>query len=183
MTRTVIDYPDAPLSFLDGGVGQVAFVVRDLEASVEAYYRMFGVGGWAFYTYQRPFVQHMMYRGAEADYAMRVALSYFGNSRVEFIQPLRGPSIYEEFVDRHGYGVQHLGVVVDEMGSAIAEAERAGLTVIQDGSGFGLDGDGHYAYLDTEELFGTTIELIKRPLRRHEPEMHYPPISNKESEN
>jgi hypothetical protein len=144
---------------------------------------MFGVGDWAFYTYEKPFVQRMTYRGSDADYAMRVALSYFGDARVEFIQPLRGPSIYDEFVERHGYGVQHLGVLVDDMEAAIAEAEKAGLAVIQDGSGFGLDGDGHYAYLDTEPLFGTTFELIQRPARRRTPEMYYPPISNEERDN
>jgi hypothetical protein len=44
-----------------------------------------------------------------------------------------------------------------------------------DGAGFGLDGDGYYAYLDTEELVGTTIELIQRPRRRRPPEKIYPP--------
>jgi hypothetical protein len=44
-----------------------------------------------------------------------------------------------------------------------------------DGSGFGLDGDGHYAYLDTEERIGTTIELIERPKGRQAPEKIYPP--------
>jgi methylmalonyl-CoA/ethylmalonyl-CoA epimerase len=180
----VKDSLPASLPFLDGGVAQIAFVVSDIEAAVEDYYRTFGVGGWAFYTYQRPFVQRMTYRGKDADYAMRVALSYFGDSRVEFIQPLRGPSIYEEFVDSHGYGVQHLGVLVEDMEQSIADAQRAGLSVIQAGSGFGLDGDGHYAYLDTEPRFGTTIELIQRPVRRHSPEMYYPPISsNKERDN
>ena len=44
-----------------------------------------------------------------------------------------------------------------------------------DGSGFGLDGDGHYAYLDTEDRLGVTLELIERPKRRHQPEAVYPP--------
>jgi hypothetical protein len=43
-----------------------------------------------------------------------------------------------------------------------------------EGAGFGLDGDGHFAYLDTEELLGITYELIQRPLRRYEPEAVYP---------
>jgi hypothetical protein len=163
-----------PLPFLASGVGQVAWVVQNLDTAVEAYYQTFGVGGWTFYTYQKPFVPRMTYRGEDADYAMRVALAYFGATRVEFIQPLRGPSIYDEFVDRHGYGVQHLGFVVKDMESALADARRMGLEVIQDGAGFGLDGDGHYAYLDTESPFGTTFELIERPARRQPPEKIYP---------
>ena len=48
----------------------------------------------------------------------------------------------------------------------------------QDGAGFGKDGDGHYAYLNTEEIIGTAIELIERPKERLEPEKIYPPEEN-----
>jgi methylmalonyl-CoA/ethylmalonyl-CoA epimerase len=47
--------------------------------------------------------------------------------------------------------------------------------MIMDGAGFGLDGDGHYAYLDTEAMLGVTLELIQRPMRRRPPEKIYPP--------
>ncbi len=43
-----------------------------------------------------------------------------------------------------------------------------------DGAGFGPDNDGHYAYLDTEDLVQTTFELIERPKRRNPPEKIYP---------
>jgi hypothetical protein len=61
------------------------------------------------------------------------------------------------------------------MDSAIAEAKAAGFEMSMDGAGFGLDNDGHYAYLDTEKTIGTTIELIARPKRRMVPEKIYPP--------
>jgi catechol 2,3-dioxygenase-like lactoylglutathione lyase family enzyme len=162
------------LSFLEGGVAQVAFLVDDLDQAVENYYRTFGVGPWHFYTYRKPFVPRMSYRGGEADYAMRIALSYFGDTRVEFIQSLRGPSIYEEFIERHGYGVQHLGFLVENMEAALAEAQGAGFEMIQDGAGFGPDGDGHYAYIESEGAFGITFELIERPRGRKPPERIYP---------
>ena len=58
---------------------------------------------------------------------------------------------------------------------ALGEAEAAGYRVTMHGGGFGPDGDGHYAYLDTEDGLGTTIELIQRPKRRAAPEKIYPP--------
>jgi catechol 2,3-dioxygenase-like lactoylglutathione lyase family enzyme len=88
---------------------------------------------------------------------------------------LEGETIYAEFVRRHGYGLHHLGILVEDMEAAVRQAEAAGLQVTMDGAGFGLDGDGYYAYLDTEELVGTTIELIQRPRRRRPPEKIYPP--------
>jgi catechol 2,3-dioxygenase-like lactoylglutathione lyase family enzyme len=164
-----------PLPFLENGVAQVAFVVEDLDRTVELYHRMFGIGPWHFYTYGPPLVKKMSYHGKPCEYKMRVALSYFGPTRVEFIEIVEGPTVYADFVKEHGYGVQHLGVLVEDMDVALAQAQEAGFTMIMDGSGFGPDGDGHYAYLDTEKDYGVTLELICRPKRRQPPEKIYPP--------
>ena len=104
-----------------------------------------------------------------------MALSYLGPTRIELIQPLAGDSIYKDFIEKHGYGVQHFGFLVDDMDAALEQARAAGMQMIQDGSGFGLDGDGRYAYLDSEDALGVTIELIQRPKRRHRPEKIFPP--------
>lgn len=112
--------------------------------------------------------------GEDADYSMRLALSYFGSMRVKLIEIKVGNSIYQDFVDQKGYGIQHLGILVEDMQSTIREVEEMGIKVIQDGSGFGLNEDGHYAYLDTQEDFGITFELIDRPKGRKEPEKVYP---------
>ena len=167
--------PEKPLPFLKNGVAQVAIVVKDLDKTVKMYEQVFGIGGWHFYTYEKPLVKKMSYQGKDATHSNRIALSYFGDSRIELIQPGEGDSIYKDFVNKHGYGVQHLGFLVDDMNNAIADAKAAGFKIIQDGSGFGPDGDGHYAYLDTEEDFGLTIELIERPKRRYPPEKIFPP--------
>ncbi len=163
------------LSFLQNGVAQVALVVEDLDKTVENYWKFFGIGPWHFYTYGRPLVKKMTYYGKPADYKMRVALSYFGSTRVELIEIKEGDTVYADFVRDHGYGVHHFGLLVEDMQSALAQAEEAGIKMIMDGSGFGLDEDGHYAYLDTEALIGVTLELIERPKRRVTPEKIYPP--------
>ncbi len=163
------------LDFLDNGIAQIAFVVKDLDETVRNYHEYFGIGPWHFYTYEKPLVKEMTRNGKPTDYRMRVALSYFGPTRIELIQQLEGDTVYEDFIRKHGFGVQHLGVLVDDMEVAIRKAEDAGFPMIMDGSGFGPDGDGHYAYLDTEELLGTTLELIQRPKGRKIPEKIYPP--------
>jgi methylmalonyl-CoA/ethylmalonyl-CoA epimerase len=164
----------APLPFLKDGAAQVGFVVKDLEASVEAWYRLFGIGPWHFYTYGKPLVNRMSRHGRPAEYRMRVALSWLGPLRIELIQPLEGDTVYEDFVREHGYGLHHLGVLVTDMRGSLAQADTAGLAMTMDGAGFGRGGDGHYAYLDTEGRLGTTIELIQRPKERMEPEKVWP---------
>jgi len=163
------------LPFLKNGVAQVALIVPNLEDAVEQYWKLFGIGPWHFYTYGRPLVKHMTRRGQPTDYKMRVALSQLGPTRIELIEILEGDTVYAEFVREHGYGVHHFGVLVDDMAQALAQAEEAGLTMTMDGAGFGRDGDGHYAYLDTEDKIGVTIELIARPKGRATPEKVYPP--------
>jgi len=163
-----------PLPFLNQGVAQIAIVVKDLEKSVALYERVFGIGPWDIYTYEKPLVLNMAYHGKEADHSNRLALSYFGPSRIELIEVGEGNSVYKDFVRAHGYGVQHLGFLVEEMQAALDAARAAGFHVLQEGSGFGVDGDGHYAYLDTEEEFGVTIELIERPRKKQAPEKVYP---------
>jgi methylmalonyl-CoA/ethylmalonyl-CoA epimerase len=166
--------PELTLPFLDDGIAQIGMVVRDVDQSVETYWTLFGIGPWHFYTYAKPLVKQMSYYGQPADYKMRIALSYFGSTRIELIQLLEGSSVYDDFIKRRGYGVQHIGVLVDDMESALALAKAAGIEMIMDGSGFGLDGDGHYAYLDTEALIDVMLELIQRPKRRLTPEKIYP---------
>ncbi len=155
-------------------VAQICVVVPDLDKAVENYWKIFGIGPWHFYTYGKPLVKRMTRRGNPAEYRMRVALSHIGSLRIELIEPLEGDTVYGEFVAKHGYGIHHIGVLTDSMTDALKKAAETGLQMTQDGAGFGPDDDGHYAYLDTEGLIGTTIELIERSKRRNPPEKIYP---------
>ena len=74
------------LPFLRDGVAQVGLVVRDLDRTVECYWKQYGIGPWHFYTYRKPLVKQMTYRGQPADYAMRIALAWIGPLRIELIE-------------------------------------------------------------------------------------------------
>lgn len=167
--------PIEALSFLAKGIAQIALIVPNLEEAVEAYVRLFGIGPWHFYTYRKPLLKKMTYRGQAVEYSMRLALANVGNLRLELIELGEGETVYADFVREHGYGVHHIGVLVDDMAEALAQAEAAGLHVTQEGAGFGAEGDGYYAYLDTEPLLGVTVELIQRPKWRIAPDKVYPP--------
>jgi catechol 2,3-dioxygenase-like lactoylglutathione lyase family enzyme len=162
------------LPFLQKGIAQIGMVVKDLDKTVEMYWKVFGIGPWHFYTYGKPLVKKMSYHGEPVEYKMRLALSYFGPMRIELIEVAEGNTVYADFIKARGYGVQHLGLLVENMEAALAEAKAAGIEMLMDGSGFGQDGDGHYAYLDTEEQFGIMLELIERPKGRAIPERIYP---------
>jgi len=155
-------------------IAQICVIVPNLNQAVENYWKVFGIGPWSFYTYGKPLVKRMTRHGRPSEYKMRVALANVGPMRIELIEPLEGDTVYSEFVEKHGYGVHHVGVLTEDMAAALNRAKQAGLDMTQDGAGFGPDDDGHYAYLATEDLIGTTIELIERPQRRNPPEKTYP---------
>jgi len=155
-------------------VAQICILVPDIEKAVEIWWKRFGIGPWHLYTYGKPLVKRMTRHGKPCEYKMKIALSYIGKMRIELIEPLEGDTVYKEFIEDHGYGVHHLGVLTDDMKGSLKNAESAGIAMTMDGAGFGPDDDGHYAYLDTEKLIGTTIEFIERPKRRNPPERIYP---------
>jgi len=171
--------PKRPLAdYARQGVTQIAIIVEDVEKTAQHYFDLFGIEPWHFYTYKKPLLNQMTYHGQPGDYAMRIALSYFGTTRIELIQPISGESIYADFIREHGYGVHHIGLRVPNMQKALQDAHSAGLSMTMDGAGFGLDGDGHFAYLDTEKDLGVTIEFIESPQNRVPPEKIFPDIQN-----
>ncbi len=155
-------------------VAQVAILVPDLDAAMKNFWERFAVGPWSVYTYDNKFVPTQNRHGQPTRYSSRIGLANIGDLRIELIQPLEGDTVYTDHIKKHGYGVQHLGVLTKSMKDSVAAAEQAGFSITMDGSGFGLDGDGAYAYLDSEDLVGITFEFIERPKGRHAPEYIYP---------
>jgi len=165
----------AKLSFLQKGLDQVALIVDDLDQAVRAYWEKFGIGPWRIFTYGRPMLQGMRYHGQPAEFRFRTAFGQVGGMRLELIQVVEGHTIYDDYAQERGYGLHHVGVLVEDMAQALEEARQAGIAVLQEGWGFGLDGDGHFAYLDTIPLIGMIVELIHVPARRNPPDEVYPP--------
>ena len=154
---------------------QVAMVVRDLEAAVRNYWEQFGVGPWRLLTFGPETVREMTYRGKAQSYKMRIALAMHGDLQLELIESIDGPNIYEDFLRDHGEGMHHFGILVPSVRDAIADMEARGYTMIQSGLGTGADGDGGYAYFETEGPIATTLELIELPKNRVAIAELYPP--------
>jgi methylmalonyl-CoA/ethylmalonyl-CoA epimerase len=164
-----------PLPFLQNGIIQVCQVVKDLDRAVRGYWDLFGIGPWLLYTYRKPLLKQLDYHGRPVESRFRVGLCWIGPLCIELVEQVDGNSIYADFVRDHGYGLHHLGVKVEEMEAAIAQARAAGLSILQEGSGHGADGSGHFAYLSTEAEIGTIIELMELPKVRAAPDGVYPP--------
>jgi methylmalonyl-CoA/ethylmalonyl-CoA epimerase len=138
---------------------QICVVVADLQKSVKQYWDIYGIGPWHMMTFQPPRMTNMKVRGKPAQYSMKIAVTEMGNIQWELIQPLTGPSIYREFLDKHGEGVHHIAVDVGDYSKAVAVLKKHKIGTLMSGS---LPGES-YAYMDTGKTLGTVLELYNRP--------------------
>lgn len=155
-------------------VDQVAVVVKDIDRAMERYVEELGIGPWSVYTFSPDWIQDMTFRGKEQGYSMILALTQVGDVMYELIQPVQGPSSYEEFLNERGEGLHHLGYFVDDIDEAIKEMEGKGFSLLQSGRNFGTEGDGAYAYFETEGALGHIIEAIEMPAAMPDPERTFP---------
>jgi catechol 2,3-dioxygenase-like lactoylglutathione lyase family enzyme len=154
-------------------VFQIAFVVPELEPALERYSRMLGVESWRCYTFGSHLHRTAEYRGRPNEFSSGLALSD-GVPQFELVEPREGSSTHRDWLAEGRTGVHHLGVVVDSMERAVETMEQAGFPVVQYGAGFGLDGDGSYAYFDTVDALGLLLEAVEPPARMIEPEFRWP---------
>ncbi len=149
---------DVPANASGPKLSQYAIVVRDLRA-VSAYWHKLG---FPEMTYTHGAMTDMEYRGQKGQFDQELGWQRHGKIVYEWIQALKGPTVYDDFLKSRGEGIQHLGVGVPDMDKAIAGWKQLGYAVSQSGGWGekGKPGSGRFAYIDTERAGGLTIELL-----------------------
>jgi len=160
--------------FLSAPIRQCALVVVDLDEAVRRWSERLGIGPWTGYRLEPPRLKETIYRGEEMEFSLRHALAWQGELQFELVQPLAGPSIFADHLDKHGEGLHHVGKYVADHAAAVAEALAAGFRPLQSARGFGALGDGAFAYFQCPGV-AMILELIEAPRVRIEPEFVYPP--------
>ncbi len=142
-------------------VQQVALVVRDLDTTIAEYADRLGIGPWRVIHCEPPRLTDMRIRGEPVPYSMKLGVARTGNTMWELIEPVDGPSIYQEFLDERGEGLHHVIVEHDALDydEALALLTERGCPPLMEGC---LDGI-RYAYVDSEGPLKTTLELVHRP--------------------
>jgi catechol 2,3-dioxygenase-like lactoylglutathione lyase family enzyme len=142
---------------LPGPITQVAWVTDDLDATERALSAMFGLATWTRLPDIRFGPDTCTYRGRPADFVADISLAYSGDLQLELIRPVSGESIYTEHLERHGSGLHHVCVEVDDLAGAVTAARDAGHEIAQEGSM--ADGGMEFAYVDTVAAGASYVEL------------------------
>jgi methylmalonyl-CoA/ethylmalonyl-CoA epimerase len=136
---------------------QVGLVVRDIERSARAYADLFGVPVPSWSMTDPLNVAHTRYRGQPTEGRAKLAFFKLGSVSLELIEPVGGPSTWQEFLDTQGEGVHHIAFQIDGMDQQIQVLERKGMPLLQRGDYTG----GRYAYVDGSSQLNLVLELLE----------------------
>jgi hypothetical protein len=171
-----------PSGRLFGEIVQVCLVVRNFESAIKHLARGLGIGPFKCWEFTAPKLVGTTFQGQKIPWSMKLGGAWLGEVHFEVIEPLAGPSIYHQFLDQRGPGIQH--ILVQPQGltyqAALDQFTGAGFPVLQSGviniplqlgpirlpalpswlaSRLGL----RFSYLDTEAAARTVLELVGMP--------------------
>lgn len=138
-------------------VTQIGLIVRDIDAYVERYSRVFGVEKPPIIITDEVDKARTTYHGESTTARAKLAFFHMGQVDIELIEPVGGPSTWQEHLDTKGEGVHHIAFVVKDTGQRVAYLNQHGIPTVQQGYYEG----GMYTYLDSAPQLGVMVELLE----------------------
>ena len=137
---------------------QIAIVVRDIEKARRDYKEILGLEFSATSLTDGYDKSHATYRGKATSARAKLAFAQLGPGvSMELIEPVGGPSTWQEFLDAGGEGVHHVAFNVKGMEGILSALGEKGVETVQRGDYTG----GRYAYADGQEKLGVILELLE----------------------
>ena len=127
-------------------IDHVGIAVRDLDATVAWYQRMFGAT-----------VAHR--ERIESD-GVEEALLRVADSYIQLLTPYTETSPLYRFMERHGEGLHHVGYRVADCAGVLDHVKAEGARVVDEHPRTGSRGT-TVAFLHPKTAFGTLIELVE----------------------
>jgi methylmalonyl-CoA/ethylmalonyl-CoA epimerase len=121
-----------------GDVIELSVVVRDIDAAIERYAKLFGLK-----------VHH---RGESKEFGFKNAILPLGRGHIEFLEPTDPTKPVGKFLEKHGEGVYLVGFDCQDIPGAVARLREQGARV---------DQRGEIAWVHPREAHGLFVELRK----------------------
>lgn len=126
-------------------IDHTAAAVRDLDAAIDRYTRLYGV--------------QYVERYDVPDQGVKVAFLTLGDTRLELITPLHDTSGVARFIEKRGEGLHHIGVQVDNLEDELARLGREGAELIDHEPRRGPHGP--VAFVHPRSTGGVLVELVQ----------------------
>jgi len=145
-----------PIDALAPHFFQVAYVVSDVAEAEARFQQWLGVPSW-FRMANMEFGADCSLRGRPSDSAAHLSIGWLRDTQVELIEPLRGESLYQEFLDAKGPGLHHIAFDVPDFDATIAMLSGAGLDLLAKGR---VGPGSEFAYFDCETAGASVVEIL-----------------------
>ncbi|BBZ22971.1 VOC family protein [Mycolicibacter hiberniae] len=143
---------------------QIAWVTRDLEATESTLSALLGVRKWVRMPGVHFAPQACTYLGEPADFVADIALSYLGDMQLELIAPVRGRSLYDDFLqDGRGPGLHHVCIEAadpDDFEAMLNDAAEQGAQLVARGV---MPGGMCFAYVSAPDAGIPYLEIAYIP--------------------
>lgn len=146
-----------------GQVAEICLVTPDIYKAMDGFLKL-GIGPFQVFHFNNSTVHTMSYKGESTEFELRVAFAKQGSLVIEIMQPLSGPSLMADYLQKSGgkEGIQHVAfdcnnVPLDERKKNFAQR---GFDVGMEGIWKGRKGQCHFCFFDTEGDVGTVVESI-----------------------
>lgn len=137
---------------------QEAYLVNDIEASVQKWSDLFGAGPFVVTHHHR--TDRFDYRGTEHEADVSYAFGYLGDMMIQFIQQHDDtPSIYRDMFDAGQEGFHHVGCLVHDFEAEFERLQGLGFDCATRLYADGVDA----AYFDTRSVNGCFTEIHGDP--------------------
>ncbi len=129
-------------------IHHLAILVKDVEQSLAFWRDILGI--------QPTRVSDVRHEAA------RIAFLSLGESEIELVQPTTTDSGLRRYLEKHGPGLHHVCLQVDDLASLLVELKAKGVQLINDQPKVSDDGR-LYAFIHPRSTQGVLVELYQLP--------------------
>ena len=124
----------------------VAIAVRDLDAALAEYARLFGA---------KP-----MYREVVSEQGVEEAMIAVGGSFIQLLQPLHSDTPVGRFIESRGEGMHHIALAIADIDADLAHLKAEGSRLVDEEPRLGGRG-ARIAFVHPKAFAGTLVELVE----------------------
>ena len=136
----------------------ICIVVRDVERTAKVFAEKFGIGPFRIEVVHTSSSRASV-RGEPVDYTLKFGDARVGPITLELVETLEGKTIYQEFLEKHGEGLHHIGIPTPiPFDAELEKWKRLGIKTLQVNRM--EDPEEGWAYMDTQDLVGCLLEIL-----------------------
>ncbi len=143
------------------GFIQINIIVRDIETAAEKWAQILGVEKPEIRPMPLQGGENYTYRGEPVSSEILFAVIEMNGFVLELHQPISGPNTFQEFLNKHGNGVHHIGFEVGKDRDAVIEhLNDLGFDTNRT---LGIYPGSSWTIVDSEDVLGVNLNI--KPVR------------------